>query len=62
MQIDLTGEIINGIKDVLGEFKADYVLVHGDTTTTMAVSIASFYSGSKICHFICYSSLRTYNL
>ena len=57
---NLTGEIINGIKDVLGEFKADYVLVHGDTTTTMAVSIASFYSGSKICHVE--AGLRTYNL
>ena len=28
---NLTGEIINGIKDVLGEFKADYVLVQQDT-------------------------------
>jgi len=57
---NLTGEIINGMKDVLGEYKADYVLVHGDTTTTMAVSIASFYSGAKICHVE--AGLRTYNL
>lgn len=46
----LTAEIIIGLKDVLEDFKPDYVYVHGDTTTTMASSIASFYSGAKICH------------
>lgn len=46
----LTGDIIVGLKDVLEEFQPDYVYVHGDTTTTMAASIAAFYSGAEVCH------------
>tara|TARA_B100000963_G_scaffold289151_1_gene258578 strand:- start:30876 stop:31991 length:1116 start_codon:yes stop_codon:yes gene_type:complete len=55
----LTATIIESLKSVLEEFKADYVFVHGDTTTTMAGSIASFYSGSKVCHVE--AGLRTNN-
>jgi UDP-N-acetylglucosamine 2-epimerase (non-hydrolysing) len=55
----LTGDIINGLKPVLEEFQPDYVFVHGDTTTTMAGSIASFYSGAKVCHVE--AGLRTHN-
>lgn len=46
----LTSDIITNMKPVLEYFKPDYVFVHGDTTTTIAVSIASFYSGVKVCH------------
>jgi len=46
----LTADIITNMKPVLEDFKPDYVFVHGDTTTTMAGSLASFYSGAKICH------------
>ncbi len=46
----LTADIITDLKDVMEEFKPDYVYVHGDTTTTMAASIAAFYSGAKVCH------------
>ncbi len=46
----LTADIIVGLKDILDEFTPDYVYVHGDTTTTMAASIAAFYSGAKVCH------------
>lgn len=46
----LTGDIIVGLKEILEDFNPDYVYVHGDTTTTMAASLASFYSGAKICH------------
>ena len=46
----LTANIITGMKPVLEAFQPDYVFVHGDTTTTMAGSIASFYSGAKVCH------------
>ena len=56
---NLTGEIINGLKSVLEEFLPDFVFVHGDTTTTMAGSIASFYSGAKVCHVE--AGLRTHN-
>ena len=55
----LTADIIIGLKPILEEFKPDYVYVHGDTTTTMAASIASFYSGAKVCHVE--AGLRTFN-
>lgn len=56
---NLTGEIITELKTVLEKFPADFVLVHGDTTTTMAASIAAFYSGAKVCHVE--AGLRTNN-
>lgn len=55
----LTSDIIGGLKDVLEDYKPDYVYVHGDTTTTMAASIAGFYSGAKIVHVE--AGLRTFN-
>tara|TARA_R100001369_G_scaffold92879_2_gene140792 strand:+ start:518 stop:1636 length:1119 start_codon:yes stop_codon:yes gene_type:complete len=55
----LTGAIITNLKPILEDFKPDYVFVHGDTTTTMAGSIASFYSGAKVCHVE--AGLRTHN-
>ena len=55
----LTATIIESLKTVLEDFKPDYVFVHGDTTTTMAGSIASFYSGAKVCHIE--AGLRTNN-
>jgi len=55
----LTADIITNLKPILEEFKPDYVYVHGDTTTTMAASIASFYSGAKVCHVE--AGLRTFN-
>jgi len=56
----LTTDIILNLKPVLEDFKPDYVFVHGDTTTTMATSIASFYSGAQICHVE--AGLRTFNM
>jgi UDP-N-acetylglucosamine 2-epimerase (non-hydrolysing) len=55
----LTSDIILGLKLILEEYQPDYVYVHGDTTTTMAASIASFYFGAKVCHVE--AGLRTYN-
>lgn len=55
----LTADIISGLKPILDEFKPDYVYVHGDTTTTLAVSIAAFYGGAKVCHVE--AGLRTPN-
>lgn len=55
----LTADIITKLKDILEEFKPDYVFVHGDTTTTMASSIAAFYSGAQVCHIE--AGLRTFN-
>jgi UDP-N-acetylglucosamine 2-epimerase (non-hydrolysing) len=55
----LTADIITGMKPVLEEFNPDYVFVHGDTSTTMAVSIAAFYHQSKVCHVE--AGLRTHD-
>ena len=57
---NLTAEVIAGLKPILESFKPDFVYVHGDTTTTMAASIAGFYSGAKVCHIE--AGLRTNNL
>ena len=43
----LTSDIILGLQPILEDFKPDFVYVHGDTSTTMATSIAAFYSGAK---------------
>ena len=55
----LTATIIESLKPILEKFNPDFVFVHGDTTTTMAGSIASFYSGAKVCHVE--AGLRTNN-
>lgn len=55
----LTADIITNLKPILDDFKPDFVFVHGDTTTTMAASIAGFYSGAKVCHIE--AGLRTFD-
>lgn len=55
----LTASIIESMKPILEEVQPDYVYVHGDTTTSMAVGIAAFYSGAKVCHVE--AGLRTYD-
>lgn len=47
---DITSKILLGLRDVLEEFKPDWVLVHGDTTTTFAASMAAFYKQIKVGH------------
>lgn len=56
---ELTANIIVQLKPVLEDFTPDYIYVHGDTTTTMAGSIAGFYSGAKVCHVE--AGLRTHH-
>jgi UDP-N-acetylglucosamine 2-epimerase (non-hydrolysing) len=55
----LTADILQELKPILEDFRPDYVYVHGDTTTTMAASIAAFYAGAKVCHVE--AGLRTNN-
>ena len=55
----LTANIINSLKPILEDFLPNYVFIHGDTTTTMASAISSFYSGTKVCHVE--AGLRTNN-
>lgn len=55
----LTSRIINDMRPVLEDFKPDYVFVHGDTTTSMAVALAGFYNGVKVVHVE--GGLRTFD-
>ena len=57
---DITTGILNTIKDVLEKEKPDVVLVHGDTSTTFATALASFYLQIPIGHVE--AGLRTYNI
>nr|WP_257014343.1 UDP-N-acetylglucosamine 2-epimerase (non-hydrolyzing) [Serratia fonticola] len=57
---EITCRILEGIKGVLEDFKPDVVLVHGDTTTTMATSLAAFYQRIPVGHVE--AGLRTGNL
>ena len=57
---DVTSNVLLGMKQVLSEFNPDVVLVHGDTTTTSATSLAAFYQRVAIGHVE--AGLRTGNL
>ena len=56
---DITTNILNGIGSVLDEVKPDVVLVHGDTTTTFAGSLAAYYHQVPVGHVE--AGLRTYD-
>ncbi|MDA0996794.1 MAG: UDP-N-acetylglucosamine 2-epimerase (non-hydrolyzing) [Proteobacteria bacterium] len=47
---DLTARVLSGVGDVLRRCQADLVLVHGDTTTTLAAALASFYARIPVGH------------
>ncbi len=57
---DVTSRVLLEIRPVLREFKPDVVLVHGDTTTAFAATLASFYEQIPVGHVE--AGLRTYNL
>ena len=57
---DVTSRVLIGMKDVLDVVKPDIVLVHGDTTTSMATALAAFYQQIPVAHIE--AGLRTYNL
>lgn len=56
---DITVKALSGLRDVLNEVRPDLVLVHGDTTTTFAGALASFYMHIKVGHVE--AGLRTRN-
>lgn len=47
---DITSGVLLGLREVLAEFKPDMVLVHGDTATTFAASLAAFYQQIPVGH------------
>jgi UDP-N-acetylglucosamine 2-epimerase (non-hydrolysing) len=57
---NLTAEILHGVTRVLQGENFDWVLVQGDTTSTMTGALAAFYHGVKVGHVE--AGLRTYNL
>ena len=57
---DVTARVLTGMRDVLDEVKPDVVLVHGDTTTSMAAALAAFYRQIPVGHVE--AGLRTHNL
>ena len=57
---DITARVLTGMRDVLDEVKPDVVLVHGDTTTSMAAAMAAFYKQIPVGHVE--AGLRTHNL
>jgi UDP-N-acetylglucosamine 2-epimerase (non-hydrolysing) len=57
---DITGRILVGLRDVLEAEQPEMVLVHGDTTTTLAASLAAFYQRIPIGHVE--AGLRTGNI
>jgi UDP-N-acetylglucosamine 2-epimerase (non-hydrolysing) len=57
---DLTSLILNKMKGVFLDYQPDAVLVHGDTTTTLATAISCFYSSIPMGHVE--AGLRTFNL
>jgi UDP-N-acetylglucosamine 2-epimerase (non-hydrolysing) len=57
---DVTTNVLLGMKEILEKEKPDVILVHGDTSTTFATSLAAFYLEMPIGHVE--AGLRTYNL
>lgn len=57
---DVTINILERIKEILGKVKPDVVLVHGDTSTTFVTALACFYMQIPVGHVE--AGLRTYNI
>jgi len=57
---DVTSAILQGLRQVFASFKPDMVLVHGDTATTFATSLAAYYQQIPVGHVE--AGLRTGNL
>tara|TARA_B100000795_G_scaffold243342_1_gene207134 strand:- start:4410 stop:5513 length:1104 start_codon:yes stop_codon:yes gene_type:complete len=57
---DITSSILLKMRDVISQYKPDLILVHGDTTTTIATSMAAFYAKIQVAHIE--AGLRTYDM
>ena len=55
----LTNRVLSEVGAILREEKFDYVLVQGDTTTSMAAALAAYYAGTRVGHVE--AGLRTYD-
>ncbi|WP_271008541.1 non-hydrolyzing UDP-N-acetylglucosamine 2-epimerase [Paucibacter sp. B51] len=57
---DVTAAVLLGMRDVIRRERPDVLLVHGDTTTTLATAMAGFYAGVPVGHVE--AGLRTHDL
>lgn len=57
---DITRRVLQGMRDVFSQWRPDLVLVHGDTSTSMAASLSSFYHQIPVGHIE--AGLRTGNM
>lgn len=57
---DITASVLLGMREVISRDRPDVLLVHGDTTTTLATSMAGFYAGVPVGHVE--AGLRTHDL
>ncbi|MBC3941294.1 non-hydrolyzing UDP-N-acetylglucosamine 2-epimerase [Sphingomonas albertensis] len=57
---DITANVLHGLKPILLDFRPDLVLVHGDTTTTLAATLAAYYQRIPVGHVE--AGLRTGNI
>ena len=57
---DITARVLTGLRDVYREVQPHMVLVHGDTTTSMAAALAAFYQQIPVAHIE--AGLRTHNI
>ena len=57
---DISSSVLLRMRTVFTEWRPDYVLVHGDTTTTLAVSLAAYYQKIPVAHVE--AGLRTGNI
>ena len=57
---DITSKVLLGLRDILNETQPDIVLVHGDTTTSMAAALAAYYQQIPVGHIE--AGLRTNNI
>lgn len=56
---DVTTKVLMGLRPLLESERPDIILVHGDTTTTMAAALAAYYCGIRVGHVE--AGLRTKN-
>ena len=56
---DITSNVLLGMREVYKQWLPDIILVHGDTTTTMAVSLSAYYAKIRVGHVE--AGLRTFN-
>lgn len=57
---DLTSNVLLGMQSVFQKWRPDLVLVHGDTTTTLAATLAAYYEKISVGHIE--AGLRTGNI